>query len=50
MLVTAVPEETYCLKSQNHAAARMGNNIVCYRCGMLLGTSEAPSLGSLLDY
>jgi len=50
MLVSAVPEETYCLRSQNHAPARMGNNVVCYRCGMLLGTSEAPALGSLLDY
>ena len=48
--MSAVPEETYCLKSHNHAPARIGKNVVCYRCGMLLGTSEVPALGSLLDY
>jgi len=50
MLVSAVPEETYCLKTNNHSPARIGNNVVCYRCGMLLGTSEATTLGTLLDY
>ena len=50
MLLTAVPDETYCLKSRNHAPARTGTNVICYRCGMLLGTSEAPALRTLLDY
>jgi hypothetical protein len=50
MLLAAVPEETYCLKSQIHAAARMGKYIVCYRCCMILGTNKEPSLGTLLDY
>ena len=50
MLLTSVPEETYCLKTQTHAPTRNGSNIVCYRCGMLLGTSDEPRLGTLLDY
>ncbi len=50
MLLTAIPEETYCLKTDKHAPARLENNIICYRCGMLLGSSEQPKLGSLLDY
>jgi hypothetical protein len=50
MLLSAIPEETYCLKSQHHPAVRIGKNMVCYRCGMLLGTSDAPALGTLLDY
>jgi hypothetical protein len=50
MLLTAVPEETYCLKTQEHARAKVGNNFVCYRCGMLLGKADDPGLGSLLDY
>jgi len=50
MLLTAVPEETYCLKTQNHQAARVGANLVCYRCGLLLGKAEAAELGSPLDY
>ena len=50
MLLSAVPEETYCLKTQNHIAAKVGANQVCYRCGMLLGPSKEPRLGTLLDY
>lgn len=50
MLVLAVPEETYCLKSQAHSKACNGTNHVCYRCGFLLGPCNCSSLGSLLDY
>lgn len=50
MLLKAVPEETYCLKTQEHVPVRTGDNLVCYRCGMFLGASDEPKLGSLLDY
>ena len=50
MLLYAVPEETYCLKTQEHVPARTGDNIVCYRCGMFLRVAREPKLGSLLDY
>ena len=46
----AVDDETYCLKTQAHAPVSNGTNIVCYRCGMLLGASDEQKLGSLLDY
>ncbi|MDA4120861.1 MAG: hypothetical protein OK404_00460 [Thaumarchaeota archaeon] len=50
MLLVAEAEETYCLKTQTHVPVSNGANKVCYRCGMLLGPSEEPGLGSLLDY
>jgi hypothetical protein len=50
MLLTAVPEETYCLKTQKHVPWKVGSNIICYRCGFLLGRAEGVQLGSLLDY
>jgi hypothetical protein len=50
MLLTAVPDEAHCLKTQAHVPARIGSNIVCYRCGMLLGTADESKLGTLLDY
>lgn len=50
MLLTAEPEETYCLRTQEHVPARSGSNIVCYRCGMYLGMAQDPKLGTLLDY
>lgn len=50
MLLTAVPEETYCLKTQEHIPAKAGNNMVCYRCGMFLREAREANLGSLLDY
>jgi hypothetical protein len=50
MLLMAVPEETYCLKTQHHQPVRMGSNLVCYRCGLLIGKAESQELGSLLDY
>ena len=50
MLLTATPEETYCLKTQNHVPTKVGENLICYRCGMLLGGSVEHNLGSLLDY
>jgi hypothetical protein len=50
MLLTAASDETNCLKTQAHFPARVGLNIVCYRCGMLLGPAEEPKLGTLLDY
>jgi len=50
MLLVAAPDEAYCLKTQTHVPAKVGANVVCYRCGMLLGTAEEPKLGSLLDY
>jgi len=50
MLLRAVPEEEYCVKSQIHSFARAGEVIFCYRCMMMLGTSPEPKLGSLLDF
>ncbi|MDG6920287.1 MAG: hypothetical protein JRN44_00825 [Nitrososphaerota archaeon] len=50
MILTAVPEETYCLKTQQHVPATSGRNLFCYRCGMYLGTAMDPKLGSLLDF
>jgi hypothetical protein len=50
MLLAAVPEETYCLQTQKHVPVQVGRNVVCYRCGMLLGTAQEPKLGTLLDY
>jgi hypothetical protein len=50
MLLVAVSEETYCLKTAKHVPAEVGKNVVCYRCGMLLGSSDESKLGSLLDY
>ncbi len=50
MLLMAVDDETYCLKTQAHAPHCNGANLVCYRCGMLLGPCDEPKLGSLLDY
>jgi hypothetical protein len=50
MLLTAVPEETYCLKTQRHVPAPSGSNLVCYRCGMYLGPYSESTLGTLLDY
>ncbi len=50
MLLRAVPEEEYCIKSQIHSSARAGRVIFCYRCMMMLGTSPEPKLGSLLDF
>jgi len=50
MLLSSIPEEIYCVKTQVHSAVRMGKNIICYRCMLLLGTSPEPKLGSLLDY
>ncbi len=50
MLLTAAPEETYCLKSEKHAPWKDGANIICYRCGFLIGRADDLELGSLLDY
>ncbi|MDG6990255.1 MAG: hypothetical protein JRM99_02405 [Nitrososphaerota archaeon] len=50
MLLVAVPEETYCLKTQEHMPVKTGENLACYRCGMFLGPSNEPKLGTLLDY
>lgn len=50
MLVSAVPDETYCLKTQRHVPAKNGSYVICYRCGMMLGTADDPKLGTLLDY
>ena len=50
MLLHAVPEEEYCVRSQIHSSARAGSVVFCYRCLMMLGTSLEPKLGSLLDY
>jgi len=50
MLLRAVAEEEYCVKSQIHSSARSGEVIFCYRCMMMLGTSPEPKLGSLLDF
>jgi hypothetical protein len=50
MLLTATPEETYCLKTQMHVPVKQGRNIICYRCGMWLSVADEPELGTLLDY
>lgn len=50
MLLTSDPEETYCLKTQAHVPARVGENVVCYRCGLLMGPAPKEELGTLLDY
>jgi len=50
MLLKAVPEEEYCVRSQNHSRARAGNIVFCYRCMMVLESSPEPRLGSLTDY
>jgi hypothetical protein len=50
VLLVAEPEETYCLKSMSHAPVVSGSHMICYRCGMLLGPSNVPKLGTLLDY
>ncbi len=49
MLLTADGGAT-CLETKVHVPHRNGTNLVCLRCGMLLGSSEEPELGSLLDY
>ena len=50
MLLVATPDEAHCLKTQTHLPAKVGSNMICYRCGMLLGTADESKLGSLLDY
>ena len=50
MLLSAVDDETYCPRTQAHVPYQHGRNLICYRCGMLLGTVEGQDLGSLLDY
>ena len=50
MLLKAVPDEEYCIKSQIHSSAREGHVVFCYRCMMMLGASSDPGLGSLLDF
>ncbi len=50
MLLVAEPDETYCLKTQSHSLVVSGAHMICYRCGMLLGVSNDPKLGTLLDY
>lgn len=50
MLLTAVPEESYCPKSQNHMPWSDGTNMICYRCGFLFGKAPHAELGSQLDY
>ncbi len=50
MMVKAVSDESYCLKTQAHAPYSNGSYKVCYRCGMLLGHSDEKKLGTLLDY
>jgi len=50
MLLMAIPEETYCLKTQAHSPVVQGSNVICYRCGMWLRSADKPELGSLLDF
>ena len=50
MLLSSVPEETYCPKTETHAPWRDGPNIICYRCGFLIGKADGGELGTLLDY
>lgn len=50
MKLYSVMDETYCLKTQRHPSECNGVSHVCYRCGMLLGPCDCPTLGSPLDY
>jgi hypothetical protein len=50
MLVTAVADEAYCLKTQQHSAYSNGSYTICYRCGMVLGPADDKKLGTMLDY
>lgn len=50
MLLTAVPEEVYCLRTNTHSPIKQGSNIICYRCGIMLGRAQESHLGTLLDY
>ena len=50
MILRAVPEEEYCIRSQVHSTAREGRVVFCYRCMMMLGTSDEQRLGSFLDF
>ena len=50
MLLKAVPDEEYCIRSETHSRARAGRVVFCYRCMMMLGKSSEPRLGTLLDY
>jgi hypothetical protein len=50
MLLIAAPDEASCLKTQTHVATKVGSNMICYRCGMLLGAADEAKLGTLLDY
>ena len=50
MRLKVVQEEAYCLRTQTHERVCKGKNHVCYRCGMLLGRCDCPSLGTQLDY
>jgi hypothetical protein len=50
MLLKAVPDEEYCIRSKAHSHARAGRVVFCYRCMMMLGKSSEPVLGTLLDF
>ncbi len=50
MLLTREGEHTSCIGKGTHLPYVIGTNVTCLRCGMFLGPSEEPRLGSLLDY
>ena len=50
MRLAAVPEETYCLRTDMQAPWMVGAHIICFRCGFLIGRAKEEKLGSLLDY
>gem|GEM_PF-5158609 len=50
MLLTAAPEEEYCIKSQKHSLAKQAKYVICYRCMLMVGRAKELHLGSLLDY
>ncbi len=50
MLLTREGEPTSCIEKGAHTPYVIGTNVTCLKCGMFLGQSEEPRLGSLLDY
>ena len=50
MLLAVERDGATCLETRRHLPQGKGRNIICIRCGMLLGRVRTPKLGSLLDY
>lgn len=50
MILIAERDGASCLEMRTHEPINHGTNSICIRCGMLLGPSDEPELGTLLDY